>query len=51
MHCLLNIHLLLLLCQYLGHKIVGFALFKPTVGLNKRLVALLVVLRDPGAEL
>ena len=51
MHCLLNIHLLLLLCQYLGHKIIGFALLKPTVGLNKRLVALLVVLRDPGAQL
>ena len=36
---------------YLGHKIVGFTLIKSTVGRNKRLEALLIVLSDPVAQL
>ena len=39
------------LLVYLGHKIVGFTLIKSTVGGNKRLEALLIVLCDPVAKL
>merc|ERR1711962_851866 len=37
--------------SYLGHKIIGFTLIKSTIGRDKRLEALLIVLSDPVAQL